>query len=212
MALKFGIVSQKGGVGKSTLARTIGIEYARAEWEVLIADMDIQQSTSFEWNSRRLQNDIEPGISIQQFHSLDKVAKLESVYNLIIFDGAPHATIQTGQIAAISDLVILPTGSSLDDMTPQVKLAHELLKRGIPREKMVFVLSRMGNSDAEVTSAKEYIGIAGYKIIDGFIREKDAYKQSLDQGRTLSETKFKTLNTSVDEVTQNIVNYVSKSA
>jgi len=35
------IASQKGGVGKSTLARLIAREYAQAKWNVKIADLDI---------------------------------------------------------------------------------------------------------------------------------------------------------------------------
>ena len=37
MALKIGVVSQKGGVGKSTLCRLIACEYARNGWNVKIA-------------------------------------------------------------------------------------------------------------------------------------------------------------------------------
>jgi chromosome partitioning protein len=44
-----GIVSQKGGVRKSTLARLIAREYANAGW-----DLDVSQGTSFNWQGRRL--------------------------------------------------------------------------------------------------------------------------------------------------------------
>jgi Flp pilus assembly CpaE family ATPase len=49
MALIVGIVSQKGGVGKSTLARLVAREYALAGWSVKIADLDVSQGTSFNW-------------------------------------------------------------------------------------------------------------------------------------------------------------------
>jgi chromosome partitioning protein len=42
-----GIANQKGGVGKSTLARIIAREYAAAKWNVKVADLDISQGTSF---------------------------------------------------------------------------------------------------------------------------------------------------------------------
>jgi chromosome partitioning protein len=56
MALFIGMVSQKGGVGKSTLARLLAREYANAGWNVKIADLDVSQGTSFSWQARRLQN------------------------------------------------------------------------------------------------------------------------------------------------------------
>jgi len=44
--LAVAIVSQKGGVGKITLARLIAVEYAAYGWRVQIADGDLLQ-TSF---------------------------------------------------------------------------------------------------------------------------------------------------------------------
>ena len=41
MALIIGVVSQKGGMGKSTIARLIARELAAQDWEVKIGDLDI---------------------------------------------------------------------------------------------------------------------------------------------------------------------------
>ena len=62
-----GVISQKGGVGKSTLARLIAREYAQAGWHVKIADLDIQQSTAVNWQARRLQNALEPVVAVERF-------------------------------------------------------------------------------------------------------------------------------------------------
>jgi MinD-like ATPase involved in chromosome partitioning or flagellar assembly len=40
VALLIGVVSQKGGVGKSTLCHLIAREYAAGSWNVKIADLD----------------------------------------------------------------------------------------------------------------------------------------------------------------------------
>ena len=52
MTVLVGVISQKGGVGKSTLARLIAREYAAAGWDVKIADLDISQGTSTDWKQR----------------------------------------------------------------------------------------------------------------------------------------------------------------
>jgi chromosome partitioning protein len=119
------VVSQKGGVGKSTLARLIAREYAQAEWSVKIADLDISQGTSFNWQSRRLQHGIEPVIAVERFGTVEHALKVAPHVDLLILDGPPHSTAGTLRIAQASDLVILPTGLSLDDMQPSVLLAHE---------------------------------------------------------------------------------------
>ena len=56
MPIKIAIASQKGGVGKSSCARLVAREFAQAGWSVKIADLDIQQGTSFQWYRRRSAN------------------------------------------------------------------------------------------------------------------------------------------------------------
>ena len=41
-------VSQKGGVGKSTLARAVAVEAQKQRLKILLADCDPQQATSNE--------------------------------------------------------------------------------------------------------------------------------------------------------------------
>ena len=47
-------ISQKGGVGKSTLSRGLAREAAKSGLAVKICDLDTQQDTSVEWHRRRL--------------------------------------------------------------------------------------------------------------------------------------------------------------
>ena len=110
MAMIVGVVSQKGGVGKSTLARLMAREFAVQDWQVKIADLDVSQATSFHWRSRRLQRGLEPDISVEQYGRVEQSLKIAEQYDLLILDGAPHATQATLHIAQASHLVILPTG------------------------------------------------------------------------------------------------------
>jgi chromosome partitioning protein len=202
--LAIGVVSQKGGVGKSTVSRMLAREYANAEWDVLIADMDVQQGTSTDWYTRRLENKLEPEFSVHKFSNIDRALKQGDKYDLIVFDGAPHATLQTKQIAKTSNLVILPVGNSKDDLIPQIRLAHEL-SDVIETKRILFVLARVGDSVAENEATVDWIEQAGYKVLPGFIPERTAYRTAMDSGRTLTETSFKSLNGKADEVVQSIV-------
>ena len=211
MALLIGIVSQKGGVGKSTLARLIAREYSQAGWTVKIADLDVSQGTSYNWQARRLQNGIEPIISVERFGTVDQALKQKQHFDLVILDGPPHSTAGTLRIAAAAaDLVVLPTGLALDDMEPSVLLAHELVKKGIPKARLAFAFCRVGDSESEIAEAREYVTQAGYRALPGALPEKTAYRRASDEGRAVTETRFSSLNDRADELAQNIVDLVTK--
>jgi len=209
MPIYIGLVSQKGGVGKSILSRTLAKEYVSNGWEVKIADMDTSQSTSFNWNSRRLKNNILPNLRVEQFRRVEDAIKIADSYDLMIFDGAPHATKETLDIAKICDLIILPTGISLDDLEPTIKLAHELKKEGVNRDKIALALCRVGNSESEITEAKEYISNAGYFLLEGELSEKTGYRRAIDLGKTLTETTHTSLNKQANILIQSIINKVT---
>ncbi|MBL7817884.1 MAG: ParA family protein [Saprospiraceae bacterium] len=209
MALVIGIISQKGGVGKSTLSRLLAVEYARNEYNVKIADMDLSQGTVSEWNRVRMSRDFTPLISVEQFNSVSEAMKQGKNYDLIVFDGAPHATRMTLDIAQRSDFIIMPTGVTLDDLRPTIRLAHELVSKGISAQKIGIILSRVGASQNEINGAKRYITEGGYFVL-GVIPEKTSIGQSHDIGKAANETAFKTINDNVDELIQAIVNRISE--
>lgn len=210
MALLIGVVSQKGGVGKSTLARVIAREYAAGGWNVKIADLDLSQSTSFNWQARRLSNGATPQVAVEQFASVADARKVAAHYDLIVFDGAPHATTATLEIARVSHFLILPTGLALDDLEPTIRLAHELVKNGIPAGKITLALCRIGDSPAELDEAKAYVKRAGYSLLPGAIPDRTAYRRASDVGRTLTETPFPSLNQRAEELAQAVINRVDK--
>lgn len=210
MVLKIGVVSQKGGVGKSTLCRMIACEYARSGWDVKIADMDTSQSTSYHWQQRRIQAGLEPQVAVEMFRRVADALKIASNYNLMIFDGAPHATQATLQIAQESDLLILPTGNALDDLEPTVRLAHELRQNGIPREKISIAFCRTGSSEAENREASDYVAQTGFYQLPGSIPEKTAYRRASDTGRAATETSHPSTNQRAADLMQAIVERINE--
>lgn len=210
MALIVSMVSQKGGVGKSTLARLLACIFAALGWTVKIGDLDIGQGTSFQWRSRRLENKIEPDVPVEQFGNVDKALALADQYDVLILDGAPHATSSTRAMADKSHLTVIPTGLSLDDLAPAVVLAHDLVKHGTPRERIVFALCRVGDSHIEIEDARDYLQKAGYDVLPGAIPEMTGYRRASDKGRALTETSFKSLNQHAEEVAQSMVDRISQ--
>jgi len=210
MVLKIGVVSQKGGVGKSTLCRLIACEYARSGWNVKIADMDASQGTSFNWQRRRIEHGIEPQIAVEMFRRVQDVNKVADNYDLIVFDGAPHSTQETLQIARTSALTILPTGNALDDLEPTIRLVHELSDQNIPKEQLAIALCRVGSSDIENEEAANYIRSSGYVLLQGSLPERTVYRRASDTGRAATETTHSSTNARAAELMQSIVNRLGK--
>jgi chromosome partitioning protein len=210
MAFIVAMVSQKGGVSKSTLARLLACEFAAQGWNVKIGDLDISQSTSFQWRTRRLQSKIEPDVPVEQFGTVEKALAIADQYDLLVLDGAPHSTSATRSLALASHLTVIPTGLSLDDLPPAVVLAHDLVKQGIPRQKIVFALCRAGDSALEIEEARAYLRETGFDILPGALPEKTAYRRATDEGRALTETRYKTLNRRAEELAQGMVDRISQ--
>ena len=208
MPIIVGVVSQKGGVGKSTLSRMIARDFTHAGWEVKIADMDFQQGTSFHWARSRTEAGVSPEIRVEAFTNVAKALRDAERFDLYVFDGAPAASSATREIAGASDVVLLPTGPANDDLRPQVLLAHELCKAGVPLHKIAFVLWRVGDSTIEITDAREYIEKAGFRVLPGAVPERTGYRRASDLGRAVTETRFPELNRRADIIMQGIADTI----
>ncbi len=210
MALMIGMVSQKGGVGKSTLARLLAREYAQAGWRVKIADLDISQGTSTDWKQRREQGSLEPEVAVEPFRTVAQAIKVAEMYDLVVFDGPPHSMSGTLEIGKASALTILPTGLSLDDLRPSVMLAHELVDKGIPANKILFALCRVGDRENEIEEARTYIKRAGYDCAAGSLPEKTGYRRASDEGKALSEVTYPSLRERAEELAQSIIDSIEQ--
>ncbi len=181
-------VSQKGGVGKSTLARLFAVGAAHRGLRPLLADFDLEQLTCVEWNALRLQNSVEPDIDARAFKSLKKLRKNEDRAGVVVVDTRGLADELTLEIAEESDVVFLPTGASGDDLRPTLALARKLAKQGA-EGRIVLVLSKIGRSDAQLQKAVETIETSGFELLLEHWPQRDGFQADLDSGRAGRESR-----------------------
>jgi chromosome partitioning protein len=181
-------VSQKGGVGKSALARLFAVGVAHRGQRALLADFDLEQLTCIEWNAARMLAAIEPEIDARPFKSLKKLRKAELDVDYIVADTRGLADDLTKELAEESDVVFLPTGTSLDDLRPTLALAHKLAKRGA-EGRIVVVLSKIGRSEPQLARAAEAIAEAGYELLPEHWPLRDGFQADLDAGRAGRESR-----------------------
>ena len=90
-----GMISQKGGVGKSTLARMMAREFAEGGLTAKIADLDTQQQTCTQWAGRRAEAGLSPEVPVQPCASVASALKDAARVDAMILDGKPNASAQT---------------------------------------------------------------------------------------------------------------------
>jgi chromosome partitioning protein len=199
------VISQKGGVGKSSLSRTLAVEFTRSGWNTLLADIDISQVTSNQWaENRRNNKNINPKVNVEVFSMSALAIEKATQYDLTIIDGAPHATLGTLDAAKNADLVIIPTGTSIDDLEPSILLANEL-SNSINNTKIIFVLFK-ATSKHQANECKETLSLHGYYTLNSIIPIKTAYINAFDNGYCLTETKYESLNSIAKSLVQEIAN------
>lgn len=210
MAYIVGMVSQKGGAGKTTLARLFARELAKDGFAVRIADLDTQQATCTEWAADRAEAGIAPEIHVQLFGSLEAALAEAGRFDACILDGRPHSSQQTLGIARAADLAVIPTGQTKDDLRPAVKLAHSLADGGIEPERIAFALVKVTNSSAERTAARAYLKQTDYMTLDGFLPVSTAYGIAHDAGRAATETPYRTLNEKAGRLAQSVIDRLAE--
>lgn len=201
-------VSQKGGVGKSTLSRALAREAAAGGLAVKIADLDTQQGTSVDWHRQRLDSGIEPTVAVEAFKAAEQALSIANGYDLLVIDGPARTSRATLAIATVADLVVQPTGASADDLRPAVREFHALVQAGVPTSKLVFALNRIG-TDSEEADTRSYITEAGYEALPGCLPERPAYRQAQNLGYSVTETRFSKLNERANALIQAMIDRVS---
>lgn len=211
MAYIIGIVSQKGGVGKSTLARMIAREAAEGGLRVKIADLDHQQQTATKWQSRRAENGLEPELRVEAFQNVKTALAEAPDFDVYIVDGAPHSSRDTASVAAEASLIVIPTSDSDEDLEPAVPLAHELKGKGVPIDRIGFALCLVSDSAREIEAAKDYLSKTPYLLLDGEIPFRTGFRQALAQGKAITETPFPTLVRRADRLAQSIIDAAGRA-
>lgn len=186
-------ISQKGGVGRSTLARAVAVEQASSGRKVHLADLDSQQQTSAKWAERRDHAGIFPVVETGVYRRHEVALKAANNYQCLIVDTRPFVDISSLDIARKSDLVVIATGTSLDDLEPSLLLGHEMVHKGIPHNRLFYVVGK-APSQAEGRSAIETIVAWQFACAKTFLTFKPGYSISLDAGYSVTETPWKTLN------------------
>src|ERR1700761_3742918 len=177
------IVSQKGGVGKSTLAVHLATEAQAQGQRVLLLDLD-PQGSAMEWAGRR--GDLPPDVSGANPASVAKEIERarEDGYDLVIIDTAPHADHAALQAARAADLVAIPCRPSTFDIAA-ISATLDLCK--LANKQSVVIINAAPIRSKVTAEAEEAIVEKGGKVSPVVIRQRVAFQHCIIDGRTAAE-------------------------
>jgi chromosome partitioning protein len=192
MPVVIGLVSQKGGTGKSTLARALGAVVAAGGYKLTIADLDPSQDTVVEWDKLRDKNRLGPHINVRGSKTTAQAISRADDDELLIVDMPSGTSRNLLDLAERADLLVQPTSGSLDELRPAVLFFHDLVRAGIPRTKLVLALSRTSSKEEE-DAARAYLAKAGYEVLAGSLPERGAYRTAQNAGHAVTEVPQRAL-------------------
>lgn len=183
-------LSQKGGVGKSTLARNLAVYATSMGWQALIADLDPHQGTSSLWAAERrrlVEAGARPHIEVRRYNSPLMVQRAARDFDLVVVDGPAHATQDLRPIALHSSLVVLPSAMNMDDLVPQITLGNELLDAGVPADRIAVAFCRVRASARRQQKIRDWMKDAPIAAIEPELREMPSIHVAQDRGDAACE-------------------------
>ncbi|RYC29359.1 cobyrinic acid a,c-diamide synthase [Lichenibacterium minor] len=184
-----GILSQKGGVGKSTISINLAATLASRGKRVLLIDAD-PQGSAMAWSSAREGDPLFPVIGMAKPTLHKDLPEVARDYDHVIIDGAPRVN-DLGRAAIIaSDLVVIPVQPSPYDVwaaAETVQLVREA-QQFKPNLKAVFVINR---KIANTAIGRDVVGALGQfddvPVLATALTQRVVYAESAGAGLSVAE-------------------------
>lgn len=200
------IVSQKGGVGKTTIAVHIAVAAAKAGHSVAIIDLD-PQATAAQWSDWRNASGRDPGgegaaenpvvVAAPHARLAATIKEAEKMgVDLVILDSPPAADSAAVAAAKIADLVLIPTRASAFDLHA-IKTTAELV-RVAQKPASVLLNAVPARANALIEEVATVIHSLSLSIAPVCLVDRAALRHAVINGQTAAE--FEPAGKAADEV------------
>jgi chromosome partitioning protein len=208
MARHILFTSQKGGVGKSTLARATAIALACAGRRVLLADFDVEQGTCLRWQAQRQARRLEPAIQVAKFSKEKKLDRVSDEYDDVVMDTRGQHDGLSLDLARASAAIFLPSSFSLDDVPPTLKVVESLRDAGVSSSRVAVVFCRTGGSARQEQHARSILEMNEIAALQAVLPQRDGFASLSATGRTGREAPNATLRSIAIAMDQALLQFI----
>lgn len=185
------LVSQKGGVGKTTLSTHLAAGFARKKKRVLLVDAD-PQSSALDWEASRSELGLKQlftviGMPKKILHV--ELPKMQEDYDMIVIDAPPRVYDVARSAVTASDLVLIPVQPSPYDVWASeetVELVQECANYK-PSLQCAYVINRRIVNTAIARGVSKALSQYPFGILKATICQRVVFAESASQGKTVFE-------------------------
>lgn len=199
MAHRIAFISQSGNVMKTSLAFGMAVEGVRNGLNVVTCDLDREHRSLAGHQKQRVDMEIEPLFPVIEAENAQEALRNGTGADLYLIDCPSRATAATVDVAKGVDLAVQPTTTSRKDLDLAIKTFYQIVQAGVPVERLLFVITRASTA-ARLREAQEYLSKAAingqhFAILSTPIWERAGYEMAINDGFSIVETTYPSLNT-----------------
>lgn len=185
-----GLLSRKGGVGKTSLAIHLSVLAQEGGRRVLLIDLDPQGSAAAWWQARENNAPQLEATTPGELENLIKAARHNGI-DLVIIDTRPSVEADAVQVAALSDYLLIPTRPAIMDLRA-ILGTLDIVKGGRHRASIVLnaCLAPRGAGEASSThEARQALKAFGVPVAPVSIVQRAGLSHALLGGLAISEAE-----------------------
>jgi chromosome partitioning protein len=184
-----GVVNQKGGTGKSTVATNLAVCFAAEGREVLLIDAD-PQHTALDWRADRPDDHVQLqaiGLPVRNLHQ--ELEPFRRKYEVIIIDGGGRITATARAAVMVADFIIVPILPSKPDILSTQDFFREVINEvtAVKDIQGAVLINQVQTGTLINREVREHLKELNYPVFDTVLHLYVAYKEAMAAGLSVTE-------------------------